>query len=204
MICTQKQFIRTGEDGTKWWQVVLTADADPDTLNLTGADVDNLNDELGLAAGSVLITPSSNYIAFADGVFTLKSTSGGGGGGGGGGTGDLVSVTISPELETSPTLSSCFPINYADLTDEEKADGVHINLSSTTAFADGDEFTITATAGAGWKIYAAGQYGSEGGSLSYDTQAYTYNGAVRLSLIISAEKADDQDVYLDVYVDITY
>lgn len=82
MICTKKEFIRTDADGTKWWQVVLTSDTDPDTLNLTGADVENLNDALGLAAGSILITPTANYIAFEDGVFTAKGEGGGGGGGG--------------------------------------------------------------------------------------------------------------------------
>lgn len=94
MICTKKEFIRTGADGTKWWQVVLTADTDPDTLNLTGADVENLNDALGLAAGSILITPTANYIAFEDGVFTAKGEGGGGGGGGGGDA--QIEITFNP------------------------------------------------------------------------------------------------------------
>lgn len=51
---------------------VILADEAPASLEITGADVDGLNDDDVIAAGSVLITPSENYIAFEDGVFTLK------------------------------------------------------------------------------------------------------------------------------------
>lgn len=51
---------------------VILADQTPDSLEISGADVDGLNDDAVIAAGSVLITPSENYIAFEDGVFTLK------------------------------------------------------------------------------------------------------------------------------------
>lgn len=52
--------------------VLVVSSTTPSSLNITGADVDGLKDDYVLAAGSVLVTPSKNYIAFADGVFTEK------------------------------------------------------------------------------------------------------------------------------------
>ena len=51
---------------------IILADEAPSSLEITGADVDGLNDDDVIAAGSVLITPDANYIAFEDGVFTEK------------------------------------------------------------------------------------------------------------------------------------
>ena len=79
MITSSKlEFVRTDDDGNKWWRVILTADAEPDSLELTGADVSDLASNVRFAAGSVLLTPSANYVAYVDGTF--------GGSGGGGGT----------------------------------------------------------------------------------------------------------------------
>lgn len=78
---TRLEFVKTDGEGVKWWRAVLTATEEPTSLEISGADADNVNDELGFAAGSVLIAPASNYIALEDGVFTLKSSGGGGGGG---------------------------------------------------------------------------------------------------------------------------
>lgn len=64
--------------------VTIVSDTTPSSLTITGADVDGLKDDYVIAAGSVLVTPDENYIAFADGEFTQKGNSGGGGGGGGG------------------------------------------------------------------------------------------------------------------------
>ena len=72
MDCIKKEFVRTDADGHKWWRVVLTATEAPDSLQLTGADVDGMDDNIRFESGSVLLTPSSNYIAFEDGVFTQK------------------------------------------------------------------------------------------------------------------------------------
>lgn len=72
MICIKLEFVKTDGNGKKWWKAILTDTDDPVSLNISGADVDNLNDNIGIAAGSLLITPSSNYIAFEDGVFTQK------------------------------------------------------------------------------------------------------------------------------------
>lgn len=53
-------------------KAVILADDTPASLEITGADVDGLADDYVFAQGSLLITPSANYIAFADGVFTEK------------------------------------------------------------------------------------------------------------------------------------
>ena len=91
MLCIQKEFVKTDAEGVKWWKCILTSDTEPVSLDISGADVDDLADTIGIAAGSILLTPDSNYIAFEDGVFTLKSSSGGGGGGGEG----LLSIELS-------------------------------------------------------------------------------------------------------------
>lgn len=61
-------------DGTAVIQCVLLCDETPtaERLELTGADVEGLNSGEIICAGSVLITPEANYIAFTDGVFTKK------------------------------------------------------------------------------------------------------------------------------------
>jgi len=59
-------------DGSEAKRVVLLSDAAPASLTVTGADVEGMNTGDVIAAGSVLITPSANYIAFTDGVFTQK------------------------------------------------------------------------------------------------------------------------------------
>ena len=53
--------------------VTIVSPTDPVSLTITGADVEGLPDDYVLAAGSVLVTPSKNYIAFDDGVFVEKS-----------------------------------------------------------------------------------------------------------------------------------
>ena len=59
-------------DGAVTKRVVLLSDSAPASLTVTGADVPGLNAGDVIAAGSVLIAPGANYIAFADGVFTEK------------------------------------------------------------------------------------------------------------------------------------
>ena len=53
--------------------IVLTVSSTtPASLTISGADVDGLPNDYVLAAGSVIVTPEKNYIAFEDGVFTEK------------------------------------------------------------------------------------------------------------------------------------
>lgn len=169
MDCIKKEFVRTDADGHKWWRVVLTATEAPDSLQLTGADVDGMDDNIRFESGSVLLTPDKNYIAFEGGVFS------GEGGGGGGGTGDLVSVTLSPPIPADQELSSFFPINYDSLTPEEKQDGKTIYLVPDQALTEGDEYSYTITPGADWYVNkGAGNFGGQG-------EAVTLTATVELS-----------------------
>lgn len=69
-------------DENKGIVTIVSADT-PASLNITGVDVEGLPDDFILAAGSVIITPTTNYVAFGEGEFTEKSNGGGSGGGGG-------------------------------------------------------------------------------------------------------------------------
>lgn len=73
MIATKLEFVKRTENNANKWVAILSSETTPTDLNITGADVDNVPDADVFAAGSVLITPSENYYAFEDGVFTLKS-----------------------------------------------------------------------------------------------------------------------------------
>jgi hypothetical protein len=60
-------------DGSDAHRVVLLVNQDVgDSVEITGAQVPGLKPDDVVAAGSVLITPGANYIAFADGMFTKK------------------------------------------------------------------------------------------------------------------------------------
>lgn len=50
---------------------LIVSETEP-SAEVSGADVDELANDYVLAAGSVIITPSANYIAFTDGEFTAK------------------------------------------------------------------------------------------------------------------------------------
>lgn len=49
--------------------VILSEDT-PNSLAITGADVDGLGDDDVIAVGSRLITPYGEYLAFSEGEFT--------------------------------------------------------------------------------------------------------------------------------------
>ena len=52
--------------------VTILSGTTPASLQIDGSDVDGLPADYVIAAGSVLITPDANYIAFNDGEFTQK------------------------------------------------------------------------------------------------------------------------------------
>lgn len=56
-----------------WYLAVIVSEDEPASMNVTGADVDGMSDDDRLAAGSVIVTAAGNYVAFEDGVFTLKA-----------------------------------------------------------------------------------------------------------------------------------
>lgn len=74
MICIHADILRDNEpvDNKLRVRAVILASTTPASLSISGADVEDLGSEYVIAAGSVLITPGANYIAFADGVFTEK------------------------------------------------------------------------------------------------------------------------------------
>ena len=59
-------------DGTKKVVCILVSAETPDNLDISGADVNGLADDIVIAAGSVLIAAEANYIALEDGTFTEK------------------------------------------------------------------------------------------------------------------------------------
>lgn len=68
MKCIKKEFVRTDENGRKWWRVILTATEAPESLDeMSGADVDNLDDDISFESGSVLLTPDGNSVLYTDG-----------------------------------------------------------------------------------------------------------------------------------------
>lgn len=79
-------------DGHEWWLCVIVHDQELDKYDLNGSDVDGMNDDDLIAAGSLIATPTANYIAFTDGIFTQSElATGSGGGGGTPGTGEVLS-----------------------------------------------------------------------------------------------------------------
>ena len=61
-----------GKDGIPRVQATFLSTDTPASLEISGADVEGMSEGEVIAAGSVLITPTANYIAFTDGVFTQK------------------------------------------------------------------------------------------------------------------------------------
>ena len=58
----------------------------------------------------------------------------------------IKSITISPAITTTPALESFFPIYYEDLTEEQKQNGVAINVAtSAEPLPDGYTFTLVPT-----------------------------------------------------------
>lgn len=61
------------QDGTKKVVCILVCTETPASLEITGADVNGLAADIVIAAGSVLLAPETNYIAFEDGTFLEKT-----------------------------------------------------------------------------------------------------------------------------------
>lgn len=55
--------------------VIVASEAPADLTDVTGADVDGLDDNDVLAIGSTIITPAAEYIATADGSFEQMGAS---------------------------------------------------------------------------------------------------------------------------------
>lgn len=168
MECIKKEFVRTDENGRKWWRVILTSTEAPENLDeLTGADVDGMDDNLRFAAGSVLLTPDGNSVLYADGW------SEGGGGGGEEIAAGVQSITISPTITTNPTLASFFPIAWDDLTPDQQEGGLPITASTDAPLSSDVTYTITVTPGSEWYAWNAGEsvWGERGEPTSWTLHA---------------------------------
>lgn len=56
--------IKLKEEGGTVYLATLVHPSAPDSLTITGADVEGMEDDDDLGIGSVLITPTKNYIVF--------------------------------------------------------------------------------------------------------------------------------------------
>ena len=82
MICTKAEFLgfRVPQPGSILRAEILSENT-PESLEISGSDVENMNDNDVLAPGSRIITPTAEYLAFEEGVFTQLSASGSSSGG---------------------------------------------------------------------------------------------------------------------------
>lgn len=63
---------RWRKGGVSWVKAIFLSIDTPASLEISGGDVEGLSEGEVISIGSVLITPTANYIAFEDGVFTQK------------------------------------------------------------------------------------------------------------------------------------
>lgn len=132
----KSEFIGTDATGKDFFRVIIVSESAPDSFPTSGADVDGVPDTAGIAAGSVLLTPDGNSVLYTDGWSE------------GGGGGDLVSITITPDLNwDGRTLASYFPITYSEDNNE-----FNVFLNTTDKLTEGDEYIFTVTPGADWYV----------------------------------------------------
>lgn len=62
----KSEFAYTDVNGVDWYRCVIVSETKPDTLPTSGADVDGIPDNVGIAAGSVMLTPDGNEIYYSD------------------------------------------------------------------------------------------------------------------------------------------
>lgn len=111
----KSEFVRTDENGKDWWRCVIVATSEPESMEISGADVDGVADDDGIAAGSVLLYPDNNkLIAYEDGVF---------GGGGGGST----TATVLIENDTGANTNILYAV---DETAWENVDTTAISITT--------------------------------------------------------------------------
>lgn len=118
----------------------------------------------------------------------------------------LKSISISPVLETTPTLDSLFPIYYDDLTEEEKEYGKEITIKLTTPLEETPPpATVTVEPTSDWYAFSqeTEEYGGKGESVQstagfiYDSGKYT----METTLVVSSAN-DDTGETVTVYLTI--
>ncbi len=81
----------------------------------------------------------------------------------------LKSISISPAFTITPALDT-ISINYDDLTEEQKTNGVTVNLASSNII--GDTFTLTYTPTSDWYAFDSDMNFSEKGDGMTTTATY--------------------------------
>ena len=155
-------------------------------------------DEKGNAVlGTPKNTPTSNSF--------IPTTWTPGGGSGGDGNG-IMSISITPAIETTPALDSVFPIYWEDIPAEDITDGHFATKRIEVTYSGelGSEYHITATPSDGWQIQIGdSEYAQPG------TAAEIYNSPMDLSdtqtiNVYAVTDWDDDDNYKQIEVVIVF
>ncbi len=105
----------------------------------------------------------------------------------------LKSITISPAITTTPALDSIAPIYYDDLTEEQKQDGVILNLTSAP-ITDG-EYNVTVTPSENWyAIVGRTASEQEGAPITFTENAIGNKLQIRFAASNTSHPSDDDDV----------
>lgn len=115
-------------------------------------------------------------------------------GGGDEGKQGLKSISISPEITTTPALDSVYPIYYEDLTDEQKQEGVSISVTVPSGSLPTEEMTFTATPTSDWYIVdiagGAPIIGEKGAPVSI--AATPFRNKVSVSYVCTDKPGDEE------------
>lgn len=117
------------------------------------------------------------------------------GGGGDEGKQGLKSISISPAITTTPALDSLLPIYYDDLTEEQKQDGVILNLTSAQ-IPDG-EYSVTVTPSENWYALGEGTASEQAGSpITFTENAIGNMMQIRFAASNTSDPGDDDDIVI--------
>jgi len=177
----QSEYVRTDENNKDWWRCIIVAESDPDNKSISGADVEGVPDEDGIAAGSVLLTPSANYVFYADGTAGEPKEY------------QLLKIEIDPPITLTPALTTIYPKAYDDLTDEEKIVGIAYNATATEAAQYGDEFDITVTPCADWYATDLENFGDQGEAMTITATVSMDDDSLVLDASCGVCNANDWD-----------
>lgn len=112
---------------------------------------------------------------------------------GGEGKNGIESITISPAITTTPALASLFPIYWEDLTEEQKQEGVILNLTSEP-ITDG-EYTVTVTPSENWYVLGVGVVSENAGDpLTFTENAVGNMLQIRFGASYTSDPGDDDDI----------
>lgn len=197
MQVTKAEFVKN-ENEKDWYRVIIVSTEEPSALDIDGSDVDGMADDHGVAAGSVLIAPASNYIALEDGVFTMKS-SGGGGGGGTTVTTGLQSISVSG-IDPVPLVSIG---EYTPPFEYDGEERIILDFQTDAAIDELETYTVTVTPGSGWYAYQndAGM-GEQGQPLTFDVLCSTQS-SLEFGFVVVADPSDETMPFMSVDVHIS-